>query len=83
MQTITAVYEGGVFRPLAPVNLAEHQEVVLRVQTQTIDELVDREFMKHCAEYEGPIPTLEDVRQITSKIPQPLTELIRQERDER
>lgn len=30
---LKAIYEGGVFRPLEPVEIAEHQEVSLLVET--------------------------------------------------
>ena len=32
-QRLKAIYEGGVFRPLEPVQLAEHQEVTLLLET--------------------------------------------------
>jgi len=32
-QQLKAVYEDGVFRPLEPVRLAEHQEVILVLET--------------------------------------------------
>jgi predicted DNA-binding antitoxin AbrB/MazE fold protein len=31
METVTAIYEDGVFRPLEPVDLPEHTEVKLQV----------------------------------------------------
>ena len=32
-QHLRAIYEDGVFRPLEPVRLAEHQEITLVVET--------------------------------------------------
>ncbi len=32
-QHLRAIYEGGVFRPLEPVQFAEHQEVILLLET--------------------------------------------------
>ena len=32
-QQLKAIYEGGVFRPLEPVQFAEHQEVTLLLET--------------------------------------------------
>ena len=32
-QSLKAIYEGGVFRPLEPVNLNEHQQVTLTVDS--------------------------------------------------
>lgn len=36
-QTVEAIYEKGVFRPLTPVQLAEHQSVRLTVESQSRD----------------------------------------------
>ncbi len=38
---IKAIYENGVFRPLGPVPLIEHQEVILSVGTAVDDNLAD------------------------------------------
>ena len=38
---IRAIYENGVFRPLGPVMLVEHQEVTLFVGTDVDDNLAD------------------------------------------
>ncbi len=38
---IKAIYENGVFRPLGPVPLVEHQEVILSVGTDVDDNLAD------------------------------------------
>ena len=37
-QHLRAIYEAGVFRPLDPVSLPEHQEVALVLQTQDADQ---------------------------------------------
>jgi predicted DNA-binding antitoxin AbrB/MazE fold protein len=39
---LKAIYEGGVFRPLEPVEIAEHQEVSLLVETP-VEEQADAE----------------------------------------
>ncbi len=38
---VRAIYENGVFRPLVPVALEEHQEVVLSVGAALSDNLAD------------------------------------------
>jgi predicted DNA-binding antitoxin AbrB/MazE fold protein len=38
---VRAIYEKGVFRPLEPVAIDEHQEVVLSVEHETQDNLAD------------------------------------------
>ena len=38
---LRAIYENGVFRPLEPVALAEHQEVMLSVSDEPNDNLAD------------------------------------------
>ena len=51
-QQIEAVFENGVFRPLAPVHLAEHQRVtlVLPAAEETFDEEVPYQPLplEHC-----------------------------------
>ena len=37
-ETITAIYEGGILRPLAPLRLPEHTRVQLRIMTRQRDE---------------------------------------------
>ena len=37
-ETITAIYEGGILRPLAPLRLPEHTRVQLRIITRQRDE---------------------------------------------
>jgi predicted DNA-binding antitoxin AbrB/MazE fold protein len=38
---VRAVYENGVFRPLEPVALEDHQEVTLSVESKAEDNLAD------------------------------------------
>lgn len=56
-QHLKAIYEGGVFRPLEPVQLAEHQEVNLLLETP--DETrpgADRPIWEFAAELVRDIP---------------------------
>jgi predicted DNA-binding antitoxin AbrB/MazE fold protein len=43
MSAIPAIYENGVFRPLAPVDLPEHARVLVTVE-QAEDEALDAEI---------------------------------------
>lgn len=38
-QLITAVYEGGVLRPLDPVDLSENQQVRIRILVEDLDDV--------------------------------------------
>ena len=43
-ETVTAIYENGVLRPLAPLNLAEHTRVRIDIRPEpNIDELPPEE----------------------------------------
>jgi predicted DNA-binding antitoxin AbrB/MazE fold protein len=64
MTTVEAIYEGGVFKPLGEVNLAERQRVKLVIQT---DEPAPRrgvpvEQVLGMAAGQGPPPDDETVR---------------------
>ena len=78
-----AVYENGVLRPLEPLLLKEHQEIVLKI-FDPLDRWVDHKYLKQVKRevaLRGPAPSLEEVRQALSKIPGNLTDDIRAERD--
>ncbi|MCZ6635381.1 MAG: antitoxin family protein [bacterium] len=86
-QQIDAVYENGVFRPLAPVDLEEHRTVRLTIDDNGDDpltDLLDTEFMERCIKESknAPAPGIEAVRQMLAKIPGDLTEDFISERDE-
>lgn len=83
MQTIHAVYENGVFRPLSPVRLEESQLVTLSVEGQAAEDLIDNAFLARHAAFTEPVPTLAEVRAMLSSIAQTGAEMIQNERDER
>jgi len=72
---VDAVYENGILKPLQPLDLAEHEHVVVTV-TQAAEPLrfsqLDTEFLdglrRKLAGAE-PAPGLEEVRRRLSKIP--------------
>ena len=60
-QQVQAVYEGGVFRPLAPLTLPEHAQVTLDVLPAAAPApvaLSDEEFDRQLAELSTDGPTL-------------------------
>jgi predicted DNA-binding antitoxin AbrB/MazE fold protein len=80
-----AVYEHGVFRPLAPVACREQERVLLMIERLSASEedVLDREFLAYCENYADDSVSLESVREALAKIPGSLADDIRAERDER
>ena len=81
VKELKAIYENGVLRPLEPLELDEHQHVVIMVSDSNEDWL-DNEYMQSCASEIDDSISLEDVRKALSKISAPLTNDFIQERDE-
>jgi predicted DNA-binding antitoxin AbrB/MazE fold protein len=79
---LEAIYENGVLRPLGPVNLPEHQRVIVTLGEPEEDWL-DTEFMDSCAAEVREHVSLETVQQILAKIPDSLADSIVTERDGR
>jgi predicted DNA-binding antitoxin AbrB/MazE fold protein len=80
-----AVYENGVFRPLASVSYHERERVLLTVESLDAAEenLLDHEFLSYCETQADDSVSLEAVRHALAKIPGSLTDDIRAERDGR
>lgn len=77
---LAVIYENGVLRPLEPVDLSEHQRVIVTLN-EAEEDWLDTEFMDSCAtELREPV-SLETVQQILSQIPDSLSETIIAERD--
>jgi predicted DNA-binding antitoxin AbrB/MazE fold protein len=79
MRQINAVYEGGVLRPLEPLDLAENEQVVITVAHNGPDDSIDREYLDDLRKrLEGApaAPGLEEVRRMMSKIPGSLSDEI-------
>jgi predicted DNA-binding antitoxin AbrB/MazE fold protein len=70
-KNVEAVYENGVFRPLEPVDLPEHQRVQLSVADE--DEWLDRDYIQWAASQVQETVSLEAVRKALAKIPGSLT----------
>jgi predicted DNA-binding antitoxin AbrB/MazE fold protein len=86
---VEVVYENGVLRPLAPLELKEHQHITITLSVVAQDEdwpqLDDGyvESLRREMKDAGPVPTLEEVRRRLSKIPGELTADFIAERRER
>ena len=84
---VEAIYEHGVLRPLAPVDLIESQQVTLLIsETSTGASQLDRELVDRArAEVAAMqrVPTIEEVRSVLSKIPGSLVDDVIAEREDR
>lgn len=83
-QTVEAIYDDGVLRPLEKLSLRPKQRVLLRIdETLGADgDLEDKAFLAYCRSAGDPNVTLEEVRQALAVIPGSLTEACSAERDE-
>jgi predicted DNA-binding antitoxin AbrB/MazE fold protein len=74
---LDVIYENGVFRPLEPVGVPEHQRLPITIpevaMTPSQDELFDTGYERWAATQVKEDVSLEAVRQVLSKIPGSLT----------
>jgi predicted DNA-binding antitoxin AbrB/MazE fold protein len=70
---LDVIYENGVFRPLEPVDVPEHQRMTIMIPEVAMvpsqDELFDMEYERWAATQVKEDVSLEAVRQVLSKIP--------------
>jgi predicted DNA-binding antitoxin AbrB/MazE fold protein len=86
MQTtyIPAIFESGMLRPLAPLDLNEHERVdIAIVRSAAISEESDESYLPVVAAEADASVTLEQVQQALAKIPGSLAEDFERQRDER
>jgi len=83
-QTIEAVFENGVLRPLQTLSLRPNQVVFLHIEEApgAADDLEDKSFENYCRAEGDPNITLEEVRQALAGITGSMTEACSAERDE-
>lgn len=83
-QTVEAIYDDGVLRPLEKLSLRPKQRVRLRIEEgpNAADDIEDKTFVTYCLAEGDPNITLEEVRQALAVIPGSLTEACSAERDE-
>lgn len=48
IQQLEAIWQGGVLRPLQPLDLQENQKVSLTVQATADEELLDADYIRYC-----------------------------------
>jgi predicted DNA-binding antitoxin AbrB/MazE fold protein len=83
-RNLQAVYEGGVLRPLEPLDLREQQLVNVTITDEAPAEpWLDIEYMTACAREADDSVSLEDVRAALAEIPGSLTEDFIAEREDR
>jgi predicted DNA-binding antitoxin AbrB/MazE fold protein len=85
---VDAVYENGVLRPLQPLDLKEHEHIVVSVVKAEGESKGPRlavEYIERLKTELGddPIPSLEEVRKRLSKIPGSMADEIISQRGER
>ena len=86
---IEVIYTNGVFRPAAPLELelreGQHLIVLVPENGMELEPFVeDEDVRRWCAEQAGEqVPSLEDVRQMLSKLPGSMADVVIAERDER
>jgi predicted DNA-binding antitoxin AbrB/MazE fold protein len=81
---VAAVFESGLLRPLAPLDLKEHEQVdIAIVRTASAGEQSDDSYLPEIASEADMTVTLEQVQQALAKIPGSLVEDFARERDER
>ncbi len=84
---VEAIYEAGVLRPLAQVDLKESQRVTLLIsETLTGPSQLDRELVDRARNEVAAmqhVPTIEEVRSVLSKIPGSLVDDVVAEREDR
>jgi len=87
-QQVDAIYENGVLRPLQPLDLTEHERVLVSVVKNSVSgrsslavEYIER--LRREQEDAEPAPGLEEVRRRLAKIPGSMAAEIVSERGER
>jgi predicted DNA-binding antitoxin AbrB/MazE fold protein len=83
-KNLQAVYEGGILRPLEPLDLPEQQRVTVAITDESpLEPWLDVEYHAACAIETEECPTLEEVRAALAKIPGSLTQDFIAEREDR
>jgi len=83
-QQIEAIYENGVLRPLKPLKLEDQQRVRITIENgDPLADLVDTEYEEWCASESKDPPSIEQAREILSKVRGSLSDVIISERDQR
>ena len=82
-QTLPAIFENGVLRPLGELTLAENQHVTVTVTELEAGPWVDTSFLAYLESQADDAVDIDQVRSALTKIPGSLTADFHAERDER
>jgi predicted DNA-binding antitoxin AbrB/MazE fold protein len=82
-QSLRAVFEQGVLRPLEPLSLKEHQQVTVTLSDPENGDWADMAFLRAIESEADESVTLDQVRAGLAKIRGSMTDDFRRERDER
>ena len=82
-QSLQAVYEKGLLRPLEPLSLKDNQQVTVTVTDQEEGDWLDVAFLRYLETQADDSVTLEQVHAALAKIPGSMVDDFRKERDER
>lgn len=84
-QTVEAIYDDGVLRPLQMLSLRPKQRVLLRIDEEpdAAAEMEDKAFLSYCLAEGDASVALEEVRRALAVIPGSLSGACSAERDER
>ena len=82
-QTLRAVYEKGVLRPLAPLTLQENQQITITLSEENEGCWPDDAFLRYLEAEADDSVTLDQVRTALAKIPGSMSADFHRERDER
>lgn len=66
--TIDAIYENGVFRPLQPVDMAENQRVVVTIRTAS-DTSLHADLLHWGQQHVDPTITRERIKELLANVP--------------
>lgn len=84
--SVHAIYEGGVLKPLEPLDLKEHQRVSLSIAANGEDGITEAgadDYASFVAEDGDPSVTWEQVQILLARLPDDLSADFDRERDER
>jgi predicted DNA-binding antitoxin AbrB/MazE fold protein len=89
IRQVEAIYENGMLRPLEPLGLDEHQQVTVRIVDSSEDPLHSyldvgyTEMVKKEVAAMHHVPSIQEVRAITSKDPTSWADAITADREDR
>ena len=81
-QTVTAIYENGLLRPLQPLNLPDQERVSVTVNSAAGEQWADEDALEWASQQGDATISLEDVRRRLGKLSGSLSELVIAERGE-